>query len=135
MSSFFFCELQLTTDLILICDSYMSSSTRFVSLKLCVGFSIFDSVWFLLQFIFLLNNMNSPFGFNPNKAVLFKVEGSFSGGVIWYQYNFIPFLNNLFEVCWRWKNADIICYKLDVISFFVTKKCQKIRKINENRWE
>ena len=21
-------------------------------------------------------------------------------------------LNNLFEVCWKWKNADIICYKL-----------------------
>ena len=27
--------------LFLICDSYMSWSTRFVSLKLCVGFSIF----------------------------------------------------------------------------------------------
>ena len=29
-----------------------------------------------------------------------------------YQYNFIQMLKNLFEVCWRWKNADIICYKL-----------------------
>ena len=29
-----------------------------------------------------------------------------------YQYNFIQFLNNLFKVCWKWKNADIIWYKL-----------------------
>ena len=31
--------------------SYMSWSTRFVSLKLCVGFSILDSVLFLLNII------------------------------------------------------------------------------------
>ena len=42
----------------LICDSYMSWSTRFVSLKLCAGFSIFDSVLFLLKFIFLFNEMH-----------------------------------------------------------------------------
>ena len=30
----------------LICDSYMSWSTRFFSLKLCLGFSIFDSFRF-----------------------------------------------------------------------------------------
>ena len=55
MLSFFFCELQLIIVLLLICDSSMSWSTRFVSLKLCVGFSIFDSVSFLLKFIFLFN--------------------------------------------------------------------------------
>ena len=53
--TFFFRELQLITVLLLICDSYMSWSTRFVSLKLCVGFSIFDSVSFLLKFIILFN--------------------------------------------------------------------------------
>ena len=31
-------------------------STRFVSLKLCVGFSIFDSVWFSLKFVFVQKN-------------------------------------------------------------------------------
>ena len=41
---------------LLICDSYTSWSTRIVSLKLCVGFSIFDSVSFLLKFIFFLFN-------------------------------------------------------------------------------
>ena len=48
MPSFFFRELQLSTVLLLICDSYMSWSTRLVSIKLCVKFSIFDSVSFLL---------------------------------------------------------------------------------------
>ena len=42
MPSFFFRELQLITVLLLICDSYMIWSTKFASLKLCVGFSIFD---------------------------------------------------------------------------------------------
>ena len=38
-------------------DSYMSWSTRFVSLKRCVGFSIFDFISFLLKFIFLFNKI------------------------------------------------------------------------------
>ena len=41
---FFFRELQLITPLLLIRDSYMSWSTRFVSIKALVGFSIFDPV-------------------------------------------------------------------------------------------
>ena len=58
MSSFFFRGLQLITVLLLIWDSYMSSSTRFVSLKLFVGFAIFHSVSFSLKFIFLFNKMH-----------------------------------------------------------------------------
>ena len=54
MLSFFFHELQLITVLLLICDSYMRSSTRFVSPKLCVRFSIFNSVSFLLKIYFCL---------------------------------------------------------------------------------
>ena len=49
-SSIFFCELQLITVLLLICDSYMSWSTRFASLKLCVGF-------FHFQFRFVFNKV------------------------------------------------------------------------------
>ena len=41
---FFFWELPVITALLLIYDSYMSWSTRFVSLKSFVEFSIFDSV-------------------------------------------------------------------------------------------
>ena len=47
MPLFFFRELQLITVSLLICNFYMSWSTRLVSLKLCVEFSIFDSVSFL----------------------------------------------------------------------------------------
>ena len=50
MPSFLIRELQLIAVLLLICNSYMSWSTRFVSLKLCVGFSMFDYVSFLLKF-------------------------------------------------------------------------------------
>ena len=52
---FFFRELQLIRVLLLICESYMSWSTSFVSVKLCLGFFIFDFVSFLLKFIFLFN--------------------------------------------------------------------------------
>ena len=48
---FFIRNLQLITVLLLICDSYMSCSTRFASLKLWVGFSICDSVSFLVEFV------------------------------------------------------------------------------------
>ena len=65
-SLFLFRELQLITVLLLICDSYMSWSTRFVSLKLCMGFSIFDSVSFLLKFIFLFNKMHRLFDFKTS---------------------------------------------------------------------
>ena len=57
MHSFFFCQLQLITVLRLIRDSYTSWSTRFVTLKLCVGFSIFHCILFLWKFIFLFNKM------------------------------------------------------------------------------
>ena len=50
--SFFSRELQLVTDLLLICDSYMNWSTTFASLR-AVNFSIFDSVSFLLVTVFL----------------------------------------------------------------------------------
>ena len=39
----FFHNLQLITVLFLVQDSYMSWSTRFMSLKVCVGFWIFDA--------------------------------------------------------------------------------------------
>ena len=64
--SFFFRELQLITVLLLTCDFYMSWSTRFVSLKLRVRFSIFDSVPFLLKYIFLFNKMHELFDFKTS---------------------------------------------------------------------
>ena len=42
---------------------YELKDTTFVSLKLCVGFSIFDSISFLLKFIFLFSKMHGLFDF------------------------------------------------------------------------
>ena len=55
-----------STVLLLICDSYMSWNNTFVSLKLWVGFSIFDSVSFLLKVIFLFSKMHGVFDFNKS---------------------------------------------------------------------
>ena len=66
MPYFFFRELQLITVLLLICDSHMNLRTRFVFLKLYVGFflfSIFNSVLFLLKFISLFNKTHGLFDF------------------------------------------------------------------------
>ena len=70
MPSFFFRELQLITVLLLVCDSYMSRSTRFVYLKQCVRYFIFESVSFLLKFIFLFNKMHGLFDFQNVKTPL-----------------------------------------------------------------
>ena len=53
MPSFFFRELQLIIVLLLSRNSYMSWSTWSISLKLRVGFSVFDSTSFSLNFIYL----------------------------------------------------------------------------------
>ena len=66
VSSFFFCELQLITVSLLICDSYMNWSTKFVSLKLYVWLSIFDTISFLLKFKFLFNKMHGLFDFRTS---------------------------------------------------------------------
>ena len=63
MPYFLFHELQLTTILLSICNFYMSWRTRFISLKLCVGFSIFDSLSFSLKSIFLFSKMNGLYEF------------------------------------------------------------------------
>ena len=62
----FFWKLQRITVLLLMYDSSMSWSSRFVSPKLCVGFFIFDSVAFLLKFIFLFNKMHGLFYFKTS---------------------------------------------------------------------
>ena len=56
----------LITVLAVIWDSYMSWSTRFVSVKLDVGFPIFNSVLFLLKFIFLFNKRHILFNFKTS---------------------------------------------------------------------
>ena len=50
----------------IIYDSCMSWGTKFVSLNLCVGFPIFDSVFFLLKPILLFNKMQGLFDFKTS---------------------------------------------------------------------
>ena len=64
MRAFFFHKLQLITVLLLILDSYISWSTRFVSLKVCMKFSIFASVSLLL---FLFNKKHGLFDFKMSQ--------------------------------------------------------------------
>ena len=70
MPSFFLSQVPTHHSFTLICDSYMCWSTRFVSLKLCVGFSVFDSDSFLLKFIFLFNKMHGL----KNVIIPFKIK-------------------------------------------------------------
>ena len=69
---FCFRQLQLITGLLLISKSYRSWSTRFISLELCVGFYIFDSVSFLLKFTFLFSKKHGLFDFKT--LIPFKLK-------------------------------------------------------------
>ena len=71
MHFFCSCELQLITVLLLICDSYLNWSTRLISLKMCMEFSIFDSASFLLKFMFLFNKKHWLFSF---LIITFKIK-------------------------------------------------------------
>ena len=99
-SFFFFLKLQLITVLLLICDSYMSWSARFVSLKLCVVFSIFDSVSFLLKFIFLFNIIEKP------DTVLLQKE-----------------VSKLSDICMSWSSP-----KTDLVGNFFNLENQSFEK-------
>ena len=72
---------------------------------------------------------------NPNKAGLF--EGSFfwNFSQIDPLLSHLQLLKNIFRVCWKWKNTDIICYKLTSLvslSQGNVKKSKKLIKIDEN---
>ena len=46
----------------------MRAEAQGFSLKVCVGFSIFYSVWFLLKFIFLFNEKHGLFDFKTSNS-------------------------------------------------------------------
>ena len=139
MPSFFFHELQLITVLLLICDSYMSSSTRFVSPKLCVGFSIFNSVSFLLKFYFCLTkcmhsltlNRHNSFqnSFKSHRQFCFQTSDfqvatrSFKFNVIYVSRSFpktdlvINFLNPKNR---RFENVSIVTFKYLTFLYLIT---------------
>ena len=103
---FFFCELQLITVLLLICDSYMSWSTRFVSLNLCVAFSIFNSVWFLWKFIFLFNKMYGYFLWLQNFIIPFIIPFAPRALIFKLQQEVLKF--NGICVNWSSRKTDLV---------------------------
>ena len=56
----------ISSILLLICNSCKSWSTWLISLKMCAGFSNFDSILFLLNFIFLFNKKHGLFDFKTS---------------------------------------------------------------------
>ena len=73
MHYFFFHELQLITILLLIRNSYTSWSTWFISLKLCARFPMFDSVLFLLNFVFPFSKRQGLLDFK-NVKIPFRIK-------------------------------------------------------------
>ena len=77
MLSFLFREIQLisfTNFVFNLRFLYELKHTRFTSAKLCVGFSIYDSVSFILKFIFLFNKMHGLWLQNIPLQIPFKTK-------------------------------------------------------------
>ena len=109
-----FCKFQLITVLLLllsICYCYLRWSARFISVKLCVKFSVFDSVSFLLQFIFLLNKMNWLFAPRP---LIFRLPRSFQ--IQWYLYIFNDMVTNLLNL--ENQSSENIRFPLNIWHFY-----------------
>ena len=84
MPSFSFRELQHITSLLLTCDSYMTWSTRFASLKQSVRFSISDSASFFIKSLYFCSTkrhnsfkieieINATQNFTP-RPLIFKLQ-------------------------------------------------------------
>ena len=133
MHSFFFHELQLIRVLFLICDSYMSWSTRFLSIKLCIGFSIFDSVSFLLKFKFLFkcmdfltlqchnsfqkyNNRKATHSFAP-KLLIFKLSPNTSKTGSYFTIGEVVCAFLFRTTCWPWNFCKALFLKFNDICF------------------
>ena len=120
MPSFFSWELLLMTVLLLICDFHMRWSTRLVCLKLCVGFSIFDSVSFLLKFIFLVQQ--NAWTLTLRRHNSFQ---NYNNGIATHRFAARPVIFNLQQevlklsyICVSWSSAKTnlvtIFFKLEI---------------------
>ena len=120
MLSFYLRDLQLITVLHLICDSYMSWSTRFVSLKLCVGFSILDSASFSSITVYIFVQQITWTLWLENVKIPFKTFAHVKNFLPHYLF-FKPQIlqkqsksGNIY--CQMWPDVDIRCQILPYIS-------------------
>ena len=65
-NALFFSEFQVVTVFLLTRNSYMRWRTSFVSVKVCMEFPVFNSISFLLEFIFLFNKKHGLFDFETS---------------------------------------------------------------------
>ena len=65
-NALFFSEFQVVTVFLLTRNSYMRWRTSFVSAKVCMEFPVFNSISFLLEFIFLFNKKHGLFDFETS---------------------------------------------------------------------
>ena len=123
MPSFLSYVLQLITVLLLICDSYMSWSTKFVSLELCVGVSIFNSSLFLLVYIFA--RQNAWVLWLQNVIIPFKIKTiekphSFAPSPLIFQLQQEVLKFNNICVSWRSPKTDLVINFLNLKVVSVT---------------
>ena len=71
MHPFFFRELQLITILLLFAI-LIQAKNKFISLKVCLEFFIFDYVLFLLKFLYLFNKKHGLFSLALKPHIFFK---------------------------------------------------------------
>ena len=108
-NTLFFRDSHLIAFFLSIHDFYTNWSTRFFSLKLCVGFSIFNSVRFLSKFtsFFLIRQpwgVNTPFKWFYFPSYIFAFLQMFS-----FPSNIFCFLSNIFGF-----SLSIFCFSSNI---------------------
>ena len=92
----------------------MSWSLRFVPLKLCVGFSMFDSLSLLLKFIFFFKKIDGRFDFK--NVILFqnnrKAKHSFAARPLIFKLQQEVLKFNDICVSWSLPKTDLVIKKI-----------------------
>ena len=120
---FFFCVLQLMTVLLLICNSYASWSTCFISLKPVVGFRIFDSISFLLNFTFCSTKSMSSLTLKRQNSSHKRATHSFAPRPLIFKLQLVIW--KLIDICMSWSSA-----KSDLERNFLNIKNRSFRYVS-----
>ena len=150
--SFFSRDVQLSTVLLLFCDSHMCWSTRFVSLKLRVDFSIFYSVAFLQKLVYIFSSTKfmdcvtlKRHKLFQNKKIKRKATHSFLSRPLIFKLQQKVLNSNNISLCWNSPKSDLMTNFLNLEyqsliqktvllnSYSARSKTQKPRKARKGR--
>ena len=150
--SFFSRDVQLSTVLLLFCDSHMCWSTRFVSLKLRVDFSIFYSVAFLQKLVYIFSSTKfmdcvtlKRHKLFQNKKIKRKATHSFLPRPLIFKLQQKVLNSNNISLCWNSPKSDLMTNFLNLEyqsliqktvllnSYSARSKTQKPRKARKGR--